>query len=322
MIALMIVLALQQEAVVTAVEGDVEFRQPSKSKKWAKLAKEAKLAIGDQVQTGLKSKCLLRVGEATMVLIRSSSFATLSRSFIEKNTVEGELRLDVGSVFIEVDDQKPEKVDFKVSTPMGTASIRGSGMIVTFSELGMDVQQTQGTIFAQRGRGPESRLTEHARLKHFAQLTGGDLSALIGLMIHLHRLRDGEPPLQTLVSGMLHDRTFRSTLDFNQAGQDIGFSQRPRFQHTGTQFSCLTIGPFIKWGFQFIGGTQGFNIAVLSTIGRAQFNTANNQWFGFVGPQQIWFLRDVGGAGPQWVMTFQNGKDFLWNPLQTSWIPQ
>lgn len=318
-----IALLLLQEATVSSVEGDVEFRQPSKSKKWAKLAKDTKLASGDQIQTGLKSRCLLQVGESTLVLVRASSFATLSQAFIDKNKVEGELRLDVGSVFIEVDPQKREQVDFKVSTPMGTASIRGSGMLVTCSELGLDVQQTRGTIFAQRGRRPESHLNEHARQKRFGHLGGGDLAALIGLMLHLQRMRDGDPPPQTIVSGILQDRAFRGTLDFSQAAQDVGFSHRPRFHHTGTQASFLTIGPFVAWGFEFIPARiSDWEIIGLTKLSNVSFDVNLSIWSGLIGPKTFWTLRNLGTTVPQWQMTFPNGRVFEWNAIQTRWIPQ
>jgi tetratricopeptide (TPR) repeat protein len=117
--------------IVLDVTGDVIYRNPEKSNKWLKLVKGIQLNKGDQVQTGLKSKALLMVRNSTSdapirILVRSSSFATLSQAFIEKNKVEAEFRMDPGSLYIDINDKKEVEIDMRVRSPIGVASVRGT----------------------------------------------------------------------------------------------------------------------------------------------------------------------------------------------------
>jgi hypothetical protein len=307
------------QAVVVAVEGDVEFRKPDKSKKWSKLAKDSRLDTGDQIQTGLKSKCLLRVGEAIRVLVRSSSFATLTRTYVEKNKIEGEVRLDVGSLFIETQEPRPENVDFKVSTPVGTASIRGSGMLVAAGEMGTEVTHLHGAVSAWAAHRPEAELGEHARFRLFVLLHSGDLAALTGMFPFVGR-PDAFPNLQLLTSGLAQDHTFRQAQDFTQSSQDIGGDAHCRLRAFGDN-SILFCSPLIRWAFHFDVPTNDFDGLPLTRL--VDIGGNNNNVIGLIRNQPVFILqKQFPQIGPAfWRFTSASGRQFIWNPIQKVWIP-
>lgn len=110
--------------VVEAVRGDVQYKSVGEGKEWKPLARDSKLHKGDQIQAGIRSGAVLRIGEEILIRIHSSSFMTLSDVHFDKELVKAKLRLDVGSVFVETKGKKRKEA--KVMTPHGTTAVRGT----------------------------------------------------------------------------------------------------------------------------------------------------------------------------------------------------
>jgi hypothetical protein len=312
------------EAVVMLVEGDVEYRRPSDSKKWAALKKDLKLKGGDQIQTGLKSKCLLQLGEATRVLVRSSSFATLSRAFVEKNKIDGEVRLDVGSLYLEVDPaKKPENVDFKITTPMGTASIRGTSLFAFTGDMGSGFFQNSGSFLAGLDFGPPSSLDDNLKSKEFPLIGGGDLSVLNGM--NFGSKVQSEPNLVTADGSTAPNQSFNQTQDFTQTGNNIGGSVTCAPTSTGTISSTYDCSNNTHWGMLWntLGGPNGnFNLSAISqgvTV-RSQNGPFGTEFFGQVGGTDLFHLKPT-TAGPQnWILVdLITNRQYNWNPTTNNW---
>jgi hypothetical protein len=313
------------EAVVLSLEGDVEFRRPKDTKKWAKLVKDAKLQGGDQIQTGLKSKCLLKVGEATRVLIRPSSFATLTRAFVEKNKVDAEVRVDVGSVFIDVDRKVPEKVDFKVSTPVGTASIRGTGLLVIVNEFGAQFFQSHGEIIAHGGQHPDTPIDDSMNQLEFPGLMSGDLWILKGEG-HNPSFDGLLPSLDNAVNSIVVDQAIHGPQDFTQQSQTIGGSPDAAPVTTGTDNTYYVASQTVKWSLQYFtfGLTGNFNVVPLSPIAGVRQVAGNpTDYFGTVRGTDVFSLINLGSCSSDWHLTnLANNRMFKWDDVNKIWIPQ
>jgi hypothetical protein len=304
---------LAAQAEVLQVQGAVEYRSPEKSKKWSKLAPDMTLHLGDQIQTGLKSRCLLQVGEATRVLIRSSTFATLSQAFIEKNQVRAEIRLDVGSVHVEVEELRVEEVDLRVSTPIGTASIRGSGMYVETGEQGTNVEQTRGTILSRRSLGPPHALTaERRHHRHHVPFNAHGYFGFLQMAAAILSRADGGPTGE--------DHSFRGTLDFVQAAQDLGPDIRCGPRSNGSDFSVFKCSPFLFWPMLFDPAQNKFDVRAGTKLTDVRPTVAVE---GFIGSVRNTDLFRMGLIGNTWFLqNLLNGRNFSWDPNAGRWVLQ
>lgn len=135
------------EFKVLAVQGSAEFKPLGKDARWQPLKEQMVLKRGTAVQTGLKSKVLLQFGESTKILVKSSTLVTLTEGWAKQNQVSGKLHVELGGVRVDVNEKRREELDFKVSTPEATASIRGTGFgIDSWSDLGTYARQYYGSV--------------------------------------------------------------------------------------------------------------------------------------------------------------------------------
>ena len=125
------------EAKVISVSGKVEVQRGSS---WVSVSAGETLQKGAVLSTGFKSSAELTIDNSTV------SVGPLTRMTIEQlasNNVKSETQLYLDSGKVSANVQKPEgkKVDFKVSSPVATASVRG-----TEFTMGAD-----GSLFTKSG---------------------------------------------------------------------------------------------------------------------------------------------------------------------------
>lgn len=123
-----IVSAYALEAKVVSVTGKVEVQTGGSS--WKALKAGDKITKGSVISTGFKSSAKISIDNTTVDL------GPLTRITVEKlasNNAKDEtnLYLDTGKVKAEVKKNPAKKVDFKVSSPVATASVRGTIIIYT-----------------------------------------------------------------------------------------------------------------------------------------------------------------------------------------------
>ncbi len=173
--ALFFILAPQDvDVIVLEVQGSVEARVPGG--KWAKVAKGDALKRGTMVQTGLRSSALLQFSGQTRALVRASTFAVINESFLKKNELKGELRVDVGSVHVEAQPKPDEKIDFKVTTPQGTAAVRGTAFTLRTSDVGLEAVGESGVVAVDTIFGDDYKVGVH--LRRLLATTARDLERL------------------------------------------------------------------------------------------------------------------------------------------------
>ena len=139
------------DARVVSVTGKVEVQTTGSS--WKALKAGDKISKGSVISTGFKSSAKISIDNTTVDL------GPLTRITVEKLASndakdEANLYLDTGKVKAEVKHNSAKKVDFKVSSPVATASVRG-----TIIECRSD-----GTIRTTDGLGAKGPGKPHAEI--------------------------------------------------------------------------------------------------------------------------------------------------------------
>ena len=157
--AFSIVSAYALEAKVVSVTGKVEVQTNGSS--WKTVKAGDRLTKGSVISTGFKSSAKISIDNTTVDL------GPLTRITVEKlasNDVKDEtnLYLDTGKVKAEVKKNSAKKVDFKVSSPVATASVRGTIIECTAG----------GRIKTEEGLGARGPGKDHAEIDTTDQPSG------------------------------------------------------------------------------------------------------------------------------------------------------
>lgn len=134
------------DAKVISVTGKVEVQ--SNGSAWKTLKAGDKISKGSIISTGFKSSAKISIDSTTVDL------GPLTRITVEKlasNDAKDEtnLFLDTGKVKADVKKNSAKKVDFKVSSPVATASVRGT--VVECSADGR-IKTTEGLVAKGPGK--------------------------------------------------------------------------------------------------------------------------------------------------------------------------
>ena len=144
--ALMAAGVFASEATVVAVVGKAEVQ---KGAEWVALNVGDSVEKGAVISTGFKSELLLKVNESNIKM------GALTRLTVEQLTQSASanktsLFIDSGKVNVEVNKSGNKREDFKVSSPVATASVRGTsftfgsdGTLTTHSGLVAKGQSTR-----------------------------------------------------------------------------------------------------------------------------------------------------------------------------------
>lgn len=139
---------------VVEIKGSADAR-PAADKPWEPLKAEAVLRKGAWVQTGLKSKVYLRFGDNTVVQLKSATLVQIDEALKQGDKLTGRLKLSLGNVEVNVNDQRKDKetVDFKVTTPQVTTSVKGTFYGVGYNtQFGSVIRVERGLVEADNRR--------------------------------------------------------------------------------------------------------------------------------------------------------------------------
>lgn len=137
------------EAKITAVTGKVELKQ---GESWKQLKAGDTLKKGDVISTGFKSSATIKINSST-VEIGALTRITLDELASSSSRDSTKIHLESGSVQADVKHPNSKKVDFSVSTPVATASVRGT-------KIGVN---SRGDAFTSEGSMNYHKTTESDR---------------------------------------------------------------------------------------------------------------------------------------------------------------
>ena len=128
--------ALAEDAKVMAVVGKAEIQQGSE---WVALNVGDSVPKGAIISTGFKSELLIKVN-ASNIKMGPLTRMTVEQLAQSNSTNKTALFVDSGKVNVEVNKTGNRREDFKVSSPVATASVRGTSF--TFGADGKLVTHT------------------------------------------------------------------------------------------------------------------------------------------------------------------------------------
>jgi len=142
--------AISWAGTVQKVSGDV---MADFGKGWAPVKVGTKIPNGTDLMTGFDSSITIRYGVGEFVVQELSQVTFKEKS--NSKRVDNELDLKLGRVRVKYQKLKSRKqTSFKVTTPRGSASVRGTEEeVVYFPDFGMQVRVLLGhvDVFSQTG---------------------------------------------------------------------------------------------------------------------------------------------------------------------------
>lgn len=124
----------EMNITVLSITNKLEYKyiNGNEPSKWTKSKTGDKYYKGVVLQTGFKSEALLAIDESK-VLLGSTSRITLEQAIQEINTRDEDIKifLDLGKTYNYVNrSTSNSKINFRVTTPIATASVRGTEFIL------------------------------------------------------------------------------------------------------------------------------------------------------------------------------------------------
>ena len=136
---------------VVAVKGKAEIKQGGK---WIPAKTGNKIEQGNMISTGFKSELTLKI-DGSVITVKPMTRLTIEEITQKNEAVSSEVYLNVGSVKADVKPASTKKVEFKVKTPVATASVRGTSGEIDANGL---LIGTSGTWSYVNNDGIETRV--------------------------------------------------------------------------------------------------------------------------------------------------------------------
>jgi hypothetical protein len=126
-------------AVIKEVSGKVEIMVPGG--RWKKASAGMKISEGDSISTGFRSEAVLTLG-ASQVIVKQLTRMELAELVEKEGTVRTGLNLRVGKIKAEVRTTAGLRQDFRLTSPVSTAAVRGT----SFEYDGVNLTVIEGSV--------------------------------------------------------------------------------------------------------------------------------------------------------------------------------
>lgn len=133
-------------AVVKDISGKVEIMAPGGS--WKKAAEGMKIEEGYFISTGFRSEAVLELGPSK-VIVKQLTRMKLEELVEKEGTVSTSLNLRVGKIKAEVRTTAGLRQDFRLTSPVSTAAVRGT----SFEYDGVNLKVLEGSVEFTNQRG-------------------------------------------------------------------------------------------------------------------------------------------------------------------------
>ena len=126
-------------AVIKEISGKVEVMAPGGS--WKKASTGMKINTGDSISTGFRSEAVLVLG-ASQVIVKQLTRMELAELVEKEGTVTTGLNLRVGKIKAKVRTTAGLRQDFRLTSPVSTAAVRGTD----FEYDGVNLTVIEGSV--------------------------------------------------------------------------------------------------------------------------------------------------------------------------------
>lgn len=132
-VATIVAVAVPAETRVQQVDGVVQYRLPDGSQ-WQSLTPELELSVGTTIMSGSNGSAVLASGNSTIEVEPLSRIVLTDVSIgADQETTDVEMRF--GQIRSRVRRSQNRGTDFRVSTPVSTAAVRGTDFLYDGREL-------------------------------------------------------------------------------------------------------------------------------------------------------------------------------------------
>jgi hypothetical protein len=119
------VLPADADLTITVKEAVGKVQMLEAGKDWIPLHEGDQMPLGAEISTGFKSTAILNVGNA-LLTVKPLTQMKLTELVQQGDVVKTSLYLRIGKVRAEVNHPTGTKADFKLDSPVATASVRGT----------------------------------------------------------------------------------------------------------------------------------------------------------------------------------------------------
>ena len=129
LITIVPIFALSGEVI--SVSGKVEIESPSG---WVALKEGDIVESGYVISTGFRSQAAIKVA-GSLITLESLTRLTLEQLSEKDDSHNSEIFLDLGTIGADVQKAENKRVNFRVNTPVATASVRGTAFTMDSNTL-------------------------------------------------------------------------------------------------------------------------------------------------------------------------------------------
>ena len=151
-------------AVLSEVSGKVEIKAPGEA--WQKAEEGMSISKGYLISTGFKAEAVLNIGPSQLI-VKQLTRMELSELVEKEGTISTGLNLRVGKIRAEVRTTEGLRQDFRLTSPVSTAAVRGT----SFEYDGVNLYVLDGVVVFTNNRG-QSR---SVKLGEGSKITGNSL---------------------------------------------------------------------------------------------------------------------------------------------------
>ncbi len=148
-------------AVLSEISGKVEIKAPGES--WKKAKVGMTLNKGDSISTGFKAEAVLNIGPSQLI-VKQLTRMELEELIEKEGTVSTGLNLRVGKIKAEVRTTAGLRQNFRLTSPISTAAVRGT----SFEYDGVNLKVFEGTVAFTNKRGQ----TRSINMGEVSKITG------------------------------------------------------------------------------------------------------------------------------------------------------
>ncbi len=174
-------------AIVRSVKGICEKRSAAeKDAKWTAIKKNDTLGAMTLVRTGLGAELELAFSDRVRMTVRQATKIGIREFYMRRQKASGQLGVKYGSVRAKVNSAAGEN-DVRVSTPVATLSVRGSGgTLAMWGDLGLYFRGQSGRWELTNPAGQKQGVTK-------GEWTDGDGSRSGELLAMFRHVPFGDP---------------------------------------------------------------------------------------------------------------------------------
>jgi hypothetical protein len=120
-------------ATVTVITGDVSYRS-SGDGEWKDAVKGQKLSAGSEIHTGPDSEVTITFSDGSFVLVRQLTETAVGDLSGPVDRPKVRMLLKMGEIAAKVNHVQAQEPSWRLGTPVATAGVRGTGVVVSYDE--------------------------------------------------------------------------------------------------------------------------------------------------------------------------------------------